>query len=146
MPTMENGCILKKISMTVNYFFSISSCLYVSNKGSWTFTFFYDLNPKAVENDFLILSISVSIVSLLYGSIKSSLALTTLKEGYASIKKDQIALTEGTNLEEIIINQNPAFGKNESEKSDISKNDLAEIRLMFHDIKVLIADLHPKTD
>ena len=125
----------------------------MNNKGSWTFTFFYDLNPKAVENDFLILSISVSIVSLLYGSIKSSLALTTLKEGYTSIKKDQKVLAEGTNLEEIIINQNPAFMKNESEvffnnqeKSDISKNDLVEIRLMFHEIKVLIADLHPKTD
>ena len=120
----------------------------MNNKGSWTFTFFYDLNPKAVENDFLILSISVSIVSLLYGSIKSSLALTTLKEGYTSIKKDQKALAEGTNLEEIIVNQNPAFMKNESnqEKSDISKSDMAEIRMMFHDIKVLIADLHPKTD
>ena len=118
----------------------------MNNKGSWTFTFFYDLNPKAVENDFLILSISVSIVSLLYGSIKSSLALTTLKEGYTSIKKDQKVLAEGTNLEEIIINQNPAFGKNESEKSDISKSDMDEIRMMFHDIKVLIADLHPKTD
>ena len=125
----------------------------MNNKGSWTFTFFYDLNPKAVENDFLILSISVSIVSLLYGSIKSSLALTTLKEGYTSIKKDQKALAEGINLEEIITNQNQAFIKNESEvcysnleKSDISKSDMAEIRMMFHDIKVLIADLHPKTD
>merc|ERR1712110_1084731 len=53
----------------------ILSCTYVNFNGSWKFTFFNDLDPKVLHNDFLILSMSVSIAAFCYGGFKSTLAI-----------------------------------------------------------------------